>query len=77
MFGSLALWWGLAHLIGGSNDPAFGWSFVIVFVLWVIVAAILAAVGRSQLQQAEGLPQTAETVSKIPNALKGDEEKNR
>lgn len=76
LFLSLALWWGLAHLFD-SADPWFGWSFLVVAVLWGIVAAILAAVGRSKLQQVEGVPRTTETMSQIPNALKGDEEKNR
>lgn len=76
LFLSLALWWGLAHLFD-STDPWFGWSFLIVAVLWGIVAAILAAAGRSNLKEVDGAPRTTETVSKIPNALKGDEEKNR
>lgn len=76
LFLSLALWWALAHLLG-STDPMFGWSAVIVAVIWGIIAAVLAARGRSELKKVEGAPKTAETVGKIPNALKGEEAKNR
>lgn len=76
LFLSLALWWAVAHLLS-STDPMFGWSAVIVAVIWAIIAAVLAARGRSELKKAEGAPQTAETVGKIPNALKGEEAKNR
>lgn len=72
MFLSVAAWWGLGTAIGNR-----GWSGVIVAVVWAIVAAILASVGRKQLKQVEGLPQTAETVKQAPNALKGQEELNR
>lgn len=72
LFLSIALWWGLARLIDN-----FGLSAVIVAVIWGIVAAVLASMGRKQLKQVDGLPQTAETVKQAPNALKGHEEMNR
>lgn len=72
LFLSVAAWWGLGTLIGNR-----GWSAVIVAVVWAIVAAVLASVGRKQLKQVDGLPQTAETVKQAPNALKGKEELNR
>ena len=50
---------------------------LIMTVLWAIVAAILAFAGKSALQKVNGIPKTTETVSKIPNAVKGNEEKNR
>jgi hypothetical protein len=71
LFLSIALWWGLGTLIGH------GWSAVVVAVVWGVVAAILAVLGRGELTRIKGLPKTAETVSKIPNALKGNEEDNR
>lgn len=76
LFLSLGLWWLIANLIN-SNDPAFGWSFLIVAVIWAIIAGVLAAVGKSSLNKVEGVPQTTETVGQIPNALKGEEAKNR
>ena len=71
LFISTALMWALGGLIG------YGWSSLIVAALWAIVAAILASVGKKELQKIKGVPQTADTVGKIPNALKGQEENNR
>ena len=68
---SVALWWALGNAIGR------GWSAVVVAVIWAIVAAILAAVGRSELKKIRGLDRTADSVKKIPPALKGNEEANR
>lgn len=76
LFGSLALWWLIARLLNW-DEPRFGWSFLIVAVLWGIVAAVMAMKGRSELEEVEGAPRTAETIKQIPNAVKGDEEKNR
>jgi hypothetical protein len=69
LFLSLALWMGLANLI-----DSLGWAAVIVAVLWGIVAAVLAALGRKQLKTVEGIPQTAETAKRVPDALKGNED---
>ena len=46
-------------------------------VIWAVVAVVLAAVGRSEITKAPGVPKTQETLTQIPDALKGDEEKNR
>lgn len=74
LFLSIALWWGLGALIGeGDAEPALGWSALIVTILWAIIAAVLAAKGRQELKATKGLPQTAQTVKKIPDALKGQE----
>jgi hypothetical protein len=70
LFLSLALWWALGTVMGG------GWSGLIVAALWAVVAAVLAARGRSEIKAVEGLPQTADSVKKIPDALRGHEEKN-
>lgn len=71
MFLSIAVWWALGLLIGN------GWSGLVVAVVWAVVAAVLVSTGRRELSRVRGLPTTAETVSKIPNALKGNEEENR
>ena len=71
VFLSICVWWALGGLIGR------GWSALIVAVVWAIVAAILAMVGKKEFERVRGLPQTAETMSKVPNALKGQEEENR
>jgi tetrahydromethanopterin S-methyltransferase subunit G len=70
MFLSISLWRALGNEIG------FGWSALIVAVIWAIIAAILAVVGKKALQQVRGVPETADSLGKIPNALKGQEEKN-
>jgi hypothetical protein len=71
LFLSIALWWGLGEHTG------FGWSAVIVAVLWAIIAGVLALLGKQNLAKIKGLPQTTDSVKKIPDALKGNEENNR
>lgn len=71
LFLSLALWWALGLAIG------YGWAAVVVALIWAVVAVALVAAGRAEFARVRGLPKTAETVSKIPNALKGNEEENR
>jgi hypothetical protein len=70
LFLSLALWWALGTVMGG------GWSGLIVAGVWAVIAAVLAMRGRSELKSVEGLPQTADSVKKIPDALRGHEERN-
>lgn len=67
-FLSMALWWALGTLIGG------GWSGVIVAIIWALIALVLFLVGRGQLQEVEGAPQTVETLKEIPDTLKRNEE---
>jgi len=42
-----------------------------------VIGAVLALVGRKEFAAIRGLDRTAETVKKIPNAVKGNEEENR
>ena len=67
LFASIALWWAIGAATG------LGWSAVIVAVIWGIIGAVLAAAGRNSLRSVRGLPKTADTVKKIPDALKGNE----
>lgn len=67
-FLSVALWWALATLMGG------GWAGVVVAVLWAIIALILYGIGRGQMKQIQGAPQTVETLKEIPETLKRNEE---
>ncbi|QGF22490.1 phage holin family protein [Raineyella fluvialis] len=76
-FLSLALWWVIGRAIGTAAEPALAPAGLIVAVIWAIIAAILVAVGRSQMKKAPGVPQTKESLTQIPDALKGDEENNR
>ena len=68
LFLSIALWWGLGNILGH------GWSALIVAAVWAVIAAVLALLGRKALQQVQGLPHTAQSAKKIPDALKGNEE---
>lgn len=70
LFLSLALWWALGYVMGG------GWSALVVAALWAVIAAVLAVRGRSEIKAVEGMPETADSVKKIPDALRGHEEKN-
>ncbi|MFC8922483.1 phage holin family protein [Cellulosimicrobium sp. NPDC057127] len=70
LFLSIALWWGLGTAMG------WGWSAVVVAVVWAVVAAVLALLGRKEMRAVEGMPRTTDSVKKIPHALQGHEEKN-
>lgn len=68
LFLSIAVWWGLGDAIGRS------WSALVVAAVWLVIAAVLGVLGRSEMKSVSGVPQTAETIKKIPNAAKGNEE---
>jgi hypothetical protein len=68
VFLSVALWWGLGNSIGR------GWAALVVALIWAVIGAVLAALGRSQFKAVTGLPKTTETAKKIPDALKGNED---
>ena len=71
LFLSIALWWALGDAIGR------GWSAVIVAAIWAVAAVVLVLAGRREFAEIRGLDRTVETVKKIPNAVKGNEEENR
>jgi hypothetical protein len=71
VFLSVSAWWGLGQFIGNE------WSALVVAAVWVIIAIILALAGKKEMERIRGLPQTTETLGKVPNALKGHEEENR
>jgi hypothetical protein len=68
LFLSIAVWWGLGDAIGH------GWSALIVAAVWLIIGAVLSVLGRSEMKSIKGVPLTADTVKKIPDAIKGNEE---
>jgi len=77
VFLSVAAAWGLGQLIVSGDQPnGVPWGALIVAVVWAIIAAILATIGKKELERVRGVPATTETLSKVPNALKGQEEKN-
>jgi hypothetical protein len=67
LFVSVGLWWAIGSATG------LGWSAVIVAVIWAVIGAVLYAAGRNSLKSVRGLPKTADTVKKIPDALKGND----
>ena len=67
LFASVALWWAIGSATG------LGWSAVIVAVIWATIGAVLYTMGRNSLKSVRGIPKTADTVKKIPDALKGNE----
>jgi hypothetical protein len=71
LFLSLALWEAL------SDSTGRGWGAVIVAVIWLIAGVVLYLVARAQMKKVSGIPQTTETLSQVPNALKGQEERNQ
>lgn len=68
LFASIALWWWI-----GTGLDSLGWSAVVVAVIWAIVAAVLAVMGRKQLKNMTGMSRTVETAKAVPEALKGNE----
>jgi Putative Actinobacterial Holin-X, holin superfamily III len=67
LFVSVAAWWGLGDSIGH------GWSALIIGAVWLVIAAILGLAGRREISAVSGVPQTAQTVKKIPAAARGNE----
>jgi hypothetical protein len=63
-FLSIALWWGLGYLMGNA------WSAVVVAVIWAIIALVLFLIGRKDIKQIKGAPQTVDTIKEIPETLK-------
>jgi hypothetical protein len=68
LFLSIAGWWALGTLIGN------GWSGLVVAVIWAIIALILFLIGKKQLKEVNGAPKTVESLKKIPESLKRNEE---
>jgi hypothetical protein len=64
----VAVWWGVGDSVGH------GWSALIVAAIWLVIGGVLAITGRSELKSISGLSRTTDTVKKIPEAVKGNEE---
>ena len=70
LFLSVAVWEWLSSALDSR-----GWAAVIVMAVWAVIAAVLAAMGRRTTKEIQGLPRTTETAKKVPDALKGNEER--
>jgi hypothetical protein len=70
LFVSIAVWWGI------GDSTGHGWSALIVAAIWLIIATGLALAGRKEIKSVSGLPQTTESVKKIPSAVKGNEDQS-
>lgn len=66
LFLSIALWWGVGDATGHAI------SALIVAAVWAVVAAVLAVLGRGEFKSMTGVARTADSVSKIPPAVKGN-----
>lgn len=64
LFLSAAAAVGLGYVIG------FGWSTLIVGVVYLVVALVLFLLGRAEFKTIRGAPRTVDSVKKIPDALK-------
>jgi Putative Actinobacterial Holin-X, holin superfamily III len=68
LFASAAAWWGIGDATGH------GWSALIVAAIWLVIAAILGLMGHREISAVPGIPQTTQTVKKIPDAVRGNED---
>jgi hypothetical protein len=68
LFASVAAWWGIGDATGH------GWAALIVAAIWLIIAAALGLIGRREISAVPGIPQTTQTVKRIPDAIRGNED---
>jgi len=69
LFLSIAVWEWLSSALDSR-----GWAAVIVMAVWAVIGAVLAATGRKDLKNIQGMERTVETAKQVPDALKGHEE---
>ena len=67
-FVSLALWVGVAGQLG----PV--WAALAVALVWLVLGVVFLLLARPVFASMKGLPQTAETISRIPEALNPQQE---
>ncbi len=70
LFLSVACWEWLASALESR-----GWAAVVVMGVWFVIGAILLAMGRRDMKNIQGFERTMETSKKVPDALKGNEER--
>ncbi len=69
LFLTVTAWFGLDNLM-----HHLAWSALIVTAVWAVIAAVLALMGRKQLNSINGIPRTVETAKQVPGALKRNED---
>jgi hypothetical protein len=67
-FLSVALMVGLGYLFDNL-----AWGAVVVAVIWAVIGLVMYLQGRKQLKTVQGAPRTADSVKKIPEAMKRNE----
>ncbi|WP_043674059.1 phage holin family protein [Clavibacter michiganensis] len=67
-FLSVALMYGLAYWFDNL-----AWAAVVVAVIWAVIGLVMYLQGRKQLKTVQGAPRTADSVKKIPEAMKRNE----
>ncbi|RIJ46798.1 phage holin family protein [Clavibacter lycopersici] len=67
-FLSVALMVGLSYWFDNL-----AWAAVVVAVIWAVIGLVMYLQGRKQLKTVQGAPRTAESVKKIPEAMKRNE----
>lgn len=68
MFLSLALTWALGNVMN------LGWAALAVAIIWAVIAAVLAVLGKKRLEKMQGMPQTQESLQEIPPTLNPSKE---
>lgn len=68
LFLSTALMWAL------GSTMHLGWAAFIVALIWAIIGAVLAWLGKKKLDEIRGLPQTQETIQDIPPTVNPKEQ---
>lgn len=68
-FLSVALWWALGYWFENL-----AWAAVVVAVIWGIIGLVLYLQGKKELQTVKGAPRTVDSLKKIPETLKKNEE---
>lgn len=51
-----------------------GWAALAVAIIWTVIAAVLAVLGKKRLEKMQGMPQTQESLQEIPPTLNPSKE---
>lgn len=68
-FVSVALMWALAD--GLESIPG---GAMIVALLWAVIAVVLGLIGKSKIDEIEGMPRTVDSIKKLPETVSKSED---